>query len=391
LAGRRFHPFRLTPIDAWHRQAGAKMVHVGAWFRPEYYASAGSSREDCILNEALAVRRSVGLIDLSTLGKLFVNGPEAVRFLEHVFTGSFGRQKIGTIRYAMACDETGIVHEEGIAARLADDRFYITASTAGADAFYRELQRWAIQFKMDVVLSNATGHWAAMNLAGPDARRVLAKLTDEDIGSNAIPFGAVREIFVAQTRALVLRAGFVGELSYEIHLPATQAPAVWTSLLEAGREFNIRPFGIEAQRLLRLEKGHLIVGHDTDALTTPCEAQLDWAVDMAKPFFVGKRAIEMLQRKPLQRKLVGIVFPAKLDQPIPEECQLVIENGQIAGRITSVAKHTTLGYPIGLAFVRPDMANPGRKVRIRVGNHRLVDAEVTGLPFYDREHARQSQ
>jgi sarcosine oxidase subunit alpha len=390
LAGRRFHPHRHTPMHHWHRQNGASMVHVGAWFRPEFYAAGNSSRDDCILNEALNVRRAAGLIDLSTLGKIHVNGPDAATFLDRIFTSSFARQKNGKLRYAMACDETGIIHEEGVVARLADDRFYLTASTAGADAFYRELQRWAIVFNLNVTLANSTGHLAAMNLAGPNARQILASVTAADVSADSIPFGTAREFAVAGVPAILLRTGFVGEISYEIHVPAHTALDVWSAILAAGSKFGIRPFGIEAQRLLRLEKGHPIAGHDTDALTTPSEANFDWAVKMDKPFFVGKRALQILQRKPLERKLVGISFAASTTK-LPEECQLVIDRGQIVGRVTSIAARSTVGHPIGLAFVRPDLAQPGTPIRIRMQKDEFAEAKVTALPFYDTEHARQLQ
>jgi sarcosine oxidase subunit alpha len=389
LAGRRFHPYRLTPMDGWHRQAGAPMVHVGAWFRPEYYPVAGKSRDDCILDEAQHVRNLVGLIDLSTLGKLHVNGPGAAQFLEQIYTGRFATQKNGTMRYAVACDESGILLEEGLVVRLADDQFYLTASTTGGDAFYRELQRWAIIWGSDVVLANATGHWAAMNLAGPDARRVLAKLTGADLDPAAFPYAAVRVATVAGTPAVLIRAGFLGELGYEIHLPASRAAAVWDAVLSAGAEFQLRPFGIEAQRLLRLEKGHLIAGHDTDALTTPYEAQLDWAIGKDKPHFIGSRSLAILRKQPLTRKLIGISFAPDYSGPLPEECQLIIDKGQICGRVTSIAVRSTLGRAIGLAFVRPDMAVPGTEVNIRVAAGKLVTAYVTALPFYDPQNNRQ--
>jgi sarcosine oxidase subunit alpha len=389
LAGRRFHPYRLTPMDGWHRQAGAPMVHVGAWFRPEYYPITGKSRDDCILEEAHHVRRHVGLIDLSTLGKLQVNGPSAAHFLEQIYTSRFRSQKNGTMRYSVACDESGILAEEGLVARLADDRFYLTASTTGGDAFYRELQRWAIIWGSDVVLANATGHWAAMNLAGPDARSVLAKLTDASLDPQAFPYAAVREATVAGTPAVLIRAGFLGELSYEIHLPALRAATTWNAIIAAGAEFQIRPFGIETQRLLRLEKGHLIAGYDTDALTNPFEAQLDWTIGKDKPQFIGSRSLEILRNKPLTRKLIGISFAPDYTGLLPEECQLLIDEGQICGRITSIARRSTLGQAIGLAFVRPDLASPGTKVQVRLAAGKFVEAMVTSLPFYDPRNDRQ--
>ena len=365
------------------------MIHAGSWLRPEYYARAGKSREDCILEEARNVRRNVGLIDVGTLGKLQVSGPDAVKLLEHLYTGRFAKQPVGRLRYALACDETGVIIEDGVIARVADDRFYVTATSSGAAAFYREMQRWALIFGMDVVLANVTGHLAALNIAGPNSREVLQSLVDIDLEPEAFAYLGVREGAVAGAPATLIRVGFVGELGYEVHVPASAGPHVWDALVGAGQRFGIQPFGVEAQRLLRLEKGHLIVSQDTDALTNPYEANVAWALAVNKPFFVGARSLQIAKRKPLTRLLVGLSFPVDHPGPFPEECHLIIDGDEIAGRITSIAKRTTLGHAVALAFVRPDLAEAGTKVRVRVDAGAMVEAEVTKLPFHDPENLRQ--
>jgi len=397
LAGRRFHPVRRTPMHDWHAAAGAVFTYVGAWLRPEYYPVGGRGREDCILDEALHVRRDVGLIDIGTLGKIEVNGPDAAAFLERIYTGRFARLQVSRLTYAVACDESGVLIEDGLVARLGEDRFYVTATTTGVTPFFQEMQRWAILFRMNVVLVNATGSWSAMNLAGPKAREVLAGLTDLDLAPSAFPYLSVREGTVAGARARLLRVGFVGELGYEIHVPAGQAYSVWSALMEAGQKYNIRPFGVEAQRLLRLEKGHIILGQDTDALTNPFEVGLEWALGKNKPFFIGQRSLAVVKAQPLTRRLVGIVLPANFADSTPsrgglawpEECHLVMADGAIVGRITSIARRSTLGHPLGLAFVRPDLAVPGQRVTIKVEGGRLIAAEVARIPFYDPDSQRQ--
>jgi sarcosine oxidase subunit alpha len=389
LAGRRFHPLRRTPMHDWHEKAGAKFIYAGAWLRPEYYEVDGKTREQAILAEAQHVRDCLGLIDLGTLGKIQVTGPDAAVYLERIYTGHFQRQKVGQLRYAMACDETGVVIDDGIVARLDEDRFYVSATTGGAAAFFREMQRWALIWRSDVTLVNLTGQLTAMNLAGPLARQVLADLTDVDLSAEAFPFGGAREGTVAGVPAKLIRVGFVGELGYEIHVPASYGLAVWNSVHEAGAAVGIRPFGIEAQRLLRLEKGHPIVSIDTDALTNPYEIGAEWALGMDKPFFVGQRSLRIVEKQPLTRRLVGITFEKEYTGPYPEECHLVVDGSELAGRVTSIAHHSTLGQAIGLAFVRPDLAEPGTKLKIRVDGGQLVEASVTALPFYDSENLRQ--
>lgn len=389
LAGRRFHPVRRTPMHDWHVSAGAVFTHVGAWLRPEYYPVSGSQREDLILTEGQNVRQNVGLIDIGTLGKFEINGPDAATFLERVYTPRFAKLTPGRVTYAIACDESGVVIEDGLVARLAEDRFYVTATTTGAGPFFQEMQRWAILWHSDVVLVNATGNWSAMNLAGPRSREVLAGLTDVDLTPAAFPYLAAREGTVAGVRARLLRVGFVGELGYEIHVPAGQAAAVWTALMEAGRAHGIRPFGVEAQRLLRLEKGHLIIGQDTDALTNPFEVGLEWALGKNKPFFVVQRSLAIVKAQPLTRRLTGIVFPPGYTGVLPEECHLIFEGDEMVGRVTSIARRSTLGRPLGLAFLRPDLARPGNRVTIRAAHGTPVTAEVVALPFYDPDNARQ--
>lgn len=389
LAGRRFHPLRRTPAHDWHVSARAKMTYAGAWLRPEYYQSDGLSRDDCIFAEAMNVRENVGLIDVGTLGKLYVQGPDAVKFLEHIYTGRFAKQKLGRLRYGIACDEAGIIIEDGVVARLADNTFYVTATSSGVAAFYRDMQRWALIFGMDVTLVNATGQLTAMNLAGPGSRSVLEPLTDIDLAPEAFPYSAVREATVAGVPAALMRVGFVGELGYEIHVSAASGHHVWTSLMRSGHAHGIRPFGVEAQRLLRLEKGHLIVGHDTDALTNPFEADVAWAIGKNKTFFIGSRSLEIAREKPLTRRLAGLTFSVDQAGQLPEECNLIIDDGEIAGRITSIGRRSSLGHPIAMAFVEPDLAVQGTRLKIRLDNGSMVEAEVAAMPFYDPENARQ--
>ena len=388
LAGRRFHPLRRTPLDAWHRQAGAQMAHAGAWLRPEYYGAA-DERAQSILAEAEHVRQRVGLIDVSTLGKLQVTGPDAAEFLERIYTGRFQKQSTQRLRYGLACDETGTVLEDGVIARLAHDHFYVTATSGGSGSFYRELLRWRQLFQLDVQISNLTGQLAALNLAGPDSRDVLKELACIDISGEAFPYLGVRVGTVAGVPATLMRVGFVGELGYEIHVPASSAVHVWEQLCETGRPFGLKPFGVETQRLLRLEKGHLIVGHDTDALTYPAEADLQWAIAQNKPFFVGSRSLEILQKRPLMRKLVGFRLKDTEDKPFPEECHLILDGETIVGRVTSIARDSTLKHPIGMAFVEPRLASPGSPLAIRTAPGTTVTGEVCSLPFYDPDNLRQ--
>jgi sarcosine oxidase subunit alpha len=389
LAGRRFHPMRHTPIHGWHEANGAVFMHAGEWFRPEYYRRHGESREESVLAEARQVRTGVGMIDVGTLGKFFVQGPDAAEFLERIYTGRFENLAVGKTRYGVAVDESGVVIEDGVVGRLAEDRFYVTATSSGAGVMYREMHRWALIWSMNVTLVNATGHFAAVNVAGPRSREVLRGLVNVGLGPEEFPFLGVREGRFGDIPVIMMRVGFVGEWGYEIHVPAWHSAHVWQAIHKSAQPFGVRPFGVEAQRLLRLEKGHPIITLDTDAVTTPFEAGLGWAIAKNKPFFVGQRSLQIIARQPLTRKLVGIRWPEGHRGPLPEECHLVVRDGRLAGRVTSIASRSTLGFPLGMAFVEPDLGEPGTVLTIRLSDGTICKADVAKLPFYDPEGLRQ--
>ena len=269
LAGRGFSPVRRTPLHSRHAALSAVWMQAGNWLRPEFYARSGRGKAECVRDETRAVRTQVGIIDVGTLGKIDLFGADAAAFLERIYTGRFANLKIGMTRYAVMLDESGVVVDDGVVARLAEQQFYFTTTTTGSATVYRELVRLNTMWGMQVGIVNVTGAYAAMNLAGPQSRAVLAKLTTLDLSSVAFPYLGVREGEAASVPVRLLRVGFVGELGYEIHTPAEYAAHLWDALMEAGTALGIRPFGVEAQRRLRLEKGHIIIGQDTDGLTTP--------------------------------------------------------------------------------------------------------------------------
>jgi sarcosine oxidase, subunit alpha len=387
LAGRSFNAERRTPIDAQHAALGAVWMPAGNWRRPEYYEKPGESRAQSILAEVLAVRSRVGLIDVGTLGKIEIYGPQAGEFLDRVYAGKCADLKIGMTRYGLMLDESGVIIDDGVIARMAADMFYFTTTTGGSATVFRELLRLNALWGMDCALVNVTGHRAALNFAGPLSRELLQPLTDVDLAEAAFPFLAAREGLVAGAAVRLLRVGFVGELGYEIHVAAGDAPRVWQALYDTGFPRGLRPFGVEAQRVLRLEKGHLIVGQDTDGLTDPFEASAAWAVNMQKPFFVGQRSLKILKTRGPRQKLVGIELlnPERL----PKESHLVLDQGTLAGRITSVAYSPTLDKAIGLAMLLPELAQTRGDIEIRGENGEMLKARIAHTPFYDPQNQRQ--
>jgi sarcosine oxidase subunit alpha len=387
LAGRAFEPLRLTAMHHRHLELGAQMMLAGAWLRPSHYGRP-EDRASAILAEARAVRENVGLIDVSTLGGLEVRGPDAAELLERLYTFAYKKQAEGRARYLLMTDQTGAIVDDGVACRLNAQHFYVTATTGGVDGVYRAMLRWNAEWRLDVDVANVTGAAAGVNIAGPKSRQVLETLDcDVDLSAEAFPYMGVREGVLAGIPARLIRVGFVGELGYEIHVPASQGEALWDRLMAAGRDFDLRPFGVEAQRLLRLEKGHIIIGQDSDGLTTPQEADMAWALAHKKPFFMGRRALEIQNARPLERKLAG--FSLDPGAPVPAECTLVIRDGAIVGRVTSAAESPACGRVIGLAYVHPDDAEPGRSIHIKLEDGVLLEAKVAALPFYDPDNQRQ--
>ena len=388
LAGRSFEPVRYTAMHFRHLEAGATMMPAGLWLRPEYYGEP-ARRQALIREEAKNVRDNVGIIDVSTLGGLDVRGPDAAEFMNRMYTFAYLKQPVGRSRYVLMTDLGGVVVDDGVACRMHEDHFYVTATTSGVDNVYREMLWYNAQWRLKVDVSNVTAALAGVNIAGPNCRAVLETLCDDvDISPEGFPYMGVREGHVAGIPALFLRVGFVGELGYELHVPASQGEALWDALIDAGRAHGIRPFGVEAQRLLRLEKGHIIIGQDTDGLTTPHEADMAWALAKKKPFHVGIRSVRMQAATGLTRRLVGFEMPG-VGVEQPKECHLVIREGEITGRITSVAYSPNLDRIIGLAYVAPDQGEPGTRIEIRVDGGRTVSATVAKLPFFDPDGARQ--
>ncbi len=273
MAGRAFDPVRHTPMHQRHLALGAEMMAAVAWKRPAFYGAVKNA-EAAIVAEAMAVREGVGLIDVSTLGKLEIRGPDAAAFIERMYSWTYAKLPVGKCKYLLMTDQSGVITDDGVAARLHDMHFYCTATTSGVDAVYRQMTLWNTQWKLDVDITNVTAATAAVNIAGPKARTVLAGIsTDIDLSPAAFPYLGVRTGMLGGIPVKMMRVGFVGELGFEIHCPARQGEALWDMLMDAGKTHGIRPFGVEAQRVLRLEKGHIIIGQDTDGLTNPSRPQ----------------------------------------------------------------------------------------------------------------------
>ncbi|MBI2544537.1 MAG: (2Fe-2S)-binding protein [Candidatus Rokubacteria bacterium] len=254
LAGPHHEPVKLTPIHHLHASLGATWMDMGLWKRPLVYTSV---EEECRV-----VHQGVGLIDVSTLGKLDVKGRDAAQFLDWIHSNRFSDLKAGRVRYRVMLDDAGIILDDGTVARLGEDHFFLTTGSGSLELVEQWLEWWLAGSDRCLHVTDVTGALAAINLAGPKSREVLARLTDLDLSPEALPYLAAVQGKVAGIPVLILRIGFVGELGYEMHFAAEYGDYLWKTLREAGREFDILPFGVEAQRVLRLEKLHIIPGHE---------------------------------------------------------------------------------------------------------------------------------
>jgi sarcosine oxidase, subunit alpha len=368
LAGRHYEPLKRSPIHHRGDELGAKVMWTGAWKRPHSYGDPSA--------EVRAVHQALGVIDVSTLGKILVEGPDAAALLERLYPNRFGDLKTGRIRYGVLTTDGGRIMDDGTVARLGDELFYVTTTSTGSDSVCEWFEWWNASWGYDAEIVNITGALAALNLAGPESRNALAQLTDADVSNEAFKYLDAKEIRVAGVPCLALRIGFVGELGYELHCAASVAEHLWDALVAGGA----RPFGLEPQRVLRLEKAHVIVGQDTDSESNLIGAGMPWIVKQDKEDFVGKWALPHVV---VRERLVGFTLPI---DTLPAEGAQVVRDGAPVGRVTSARVSERLGKVIGLAWVEPERAEDGKTIAIRIDGV-LHDAIVTLAPFYDPEGA----
>jgi sarcosine oxidase subunit alpha len=371
LAGARLTPRKETTMHDRHVAAGAEFMWAGDWRRPHHYTTPEA--------EVAAVRNRVGLIDVSTLGTFRIKGPESVELLERLYPNRFSDLAVGRVRYGVMLNDEGVILDDGAVVRLADDEFFVTVTTGNTAALERWITWWNADWGLDALILNVTGAYGAVNLAGPRARDVMTSLTDADVSGSAMPYMTATRMAVADVPSLVLRIGFVGETGYEIHFPSAYGEHLWDAVMGAGRSHGIVAFGLEAQRILRLEKQHILVGQDTDAESDPYEAGLGWMVKDDKEDFLGLRSLrDLKERGPLER-LVGFTAPERW---LPPEGASVVREGAWVGRVTSARRSEAVGGVVGLAWVPAEWAADGSTFEIQFGGSHTIGT-VRIDPFYD--------
>ena len=362
-----------TALHERHLEMGAKLARSGAWFRPYHYGDWKA--------EYRAVREAVSVMDVSTLGKFLIGGADATALLDRVYPCRVDNLAPGRSRYALMLGEAGYVFDDGLICALEDGRYTITTTSGGASGVEAWLRDWADRWALHVHIADQSAALGAIVVAGPRARDLLTALSSDALDTESFPYMAHREIAVADIDCRALRVGFVGELAYELHHPRSRSVELWDALLDAGKAMGIRPHGLDALELLRLEKGHIYIGQDTMPDSTPAKLGMDWAVASSKPAFLGKRALERMAEHPIERRLVGIAF--ERGSPAPEPGAPLFDGERIAGRLTSCMDSVTEGRAIGLAWSYAEAGAFSTAFEARLSSGARARGSVVPTPFYD--------
>ncbi len=393
--GNHFEVTRKTGIDAWAEAEGAVFEPVAQWRRAWYFPKDGEDMAAAVARECAATRGSLGIFDASTLGKIEVAGPDAVTFMNRMYTNPWTKLAPGRCRYGLLLGEDGFIRDDGVIGRLSADRFHVTTTTGGAARVLNMMEDY-LQTEwpdLKVWLTSTTEQWATIALNGPNARHLLVPLVKGlDLSDSAFPHMSVAECEVAGLPARLFRVSFSGELGFEVNVPARYGRQLWESLIEAGSAYDICPYGTETMHVLRAEKGFIIVGQDTDGTVTPDDAGLGWAIGKAKADFVGKRSLARPDLVASGRKqLVGLLTDDATTK-LEEGAQIVADPRQalpmkMIGHVTSSYHSSALGRPIALALIEDGRALEGKTLYVPMPGAAHA-ATVTGTLFYDPDGKR---
>ena len=393
--GPLFEQERGSAMHSWHIANGAVFEDVGDWKRPRYFPKNGEDMHAAVQRECRQTRQAVGVVDASTLGKIDIQGPDAARFLDMIYTNSWQRLVVGKCRYGLMLNEHGMIFDDGVTTRLAENHFHMTTTTGGAARVMNWLEEW-LQTEwpeMKVYCTSVTEQWAVTSISGPHARDLLAELTDIDLAVDGFPFMSMREGTVAGVPARVYRISFTGEIAYEINVPQRWGLHLWEALMAHGEKYGLCPYGTETMHVLRAEKGFIIVGQDTDGTCTPMDVGMDWMVSRKKGDFLGRRSFARPDTVRAGRKqLVGILT----DDPnivLPEGAHLVAEARpeppmEMLGHITSSYMSPNVGRSIALALVRDGRDRVGQSFTVPLIDGSRHKVTITDTVFVDREGER---
>ena len=394
--GELFDPVRATPSHDWAVEQGGVFEDVGQWKRARYFPRAGESMDQAVARECVAVRTRCGLLDASTLGKIEVVGPDAVTFMNRLYVNAWNKLAPGRARYGLLLREDGFIIDDGVVARIAEDRFHVTTTTGGAARVLATMEdylqtEWT---ELSVWLTSTTEQWAVVAVQGPQSRVLLEQLIESgliqgvDIAAAAMPHMAVLEGSFCGAPMRLFRVSFTGELGFEVNVPADRGAELWETLHDAGSTLGVCAYGTETMHVLRAEKGYIIVGQDTDGTVTPDDAGLGWTIGKNKADFVGKRSLERAALTASDRKqLVGLEVTGEPRCVLEEGAQIVLDAtagkaGKPLGHVSSAYFSPTLGRSIALALVSGGRARSGQTLHVPMPAGPIA-VRVTSPVFYD--------
>ncbi|WP_102958690.1 sarcosine oxidase subunit alpha family protein [Mangrovicella endophytica] len=392
--GELFDPTRRTAIHDSAAAEGAVFEDVGNWKRAWYFPR-GRSMHEAVRQECRTVREKGGLFDASTLGKIEVVGPDAAKFLDLIYATPLASLAVGRARYALMLNEAGFIIDDGIVARVGDNRYHVTTTTGGAPRVLNMMEDYRqTEFpELKVWLTSVTEQWAVIAVQGPQARATIAPFIEgADLADEALPHMSVVECRFLGVPCRLFRVSFTGEAGYEVNVPADYGRAVWDALREHGRGLGVEPYGTETMHVLRAEKGYIIVGQETDGTVTPGDAGLSWAVSKKKADFVGKRGLERPDlNAPGRKQLVGLK-PKNPLTVLEEGAQIVADPNQsvpmtMIGHVTSSYMSDALGRSFAMALVRDGRALKGSTLYVPMQDQTIA-VEVTDPVFFDPEGER---
>ncbi len=392
--GEYFDVFRKTPIHNWHVSNKAEFENVGQWKRAWYYPRKDEDMNQAVQRESKAARENAGILDASTLGKIDIQGTDASEFLNRVYTNAWSKLAIGKCRYGLMLNEDGMVYDDGVTTRLGENHFIMTTTTGGAANVMAKLEdylqtEWP---ELDVYLTSVTDHYATISVCGPNSKKIISKvIPDLGLSDEHFPHMSFKNTKIGKINCRVMRISFTGEQSYEINVQANFGKSVWEKCMEAGKDFNITPYGTETMHLLRAEKGFIIVGQDTDATMTPIDLQMDWIVSKKKYDFIGKRSLYRSDTIREDRKQLIGLLTENPDTVLEEGAQIVADVNkspiEMLGHVTSSYYSPNLKKSIALGVVKGGKNMIGQKLIIPMEN-KNINVTVADPVFLDKENKR---
>ncbi len=392
--GKFFDIIRKTPMHDWHVKNRAEFENVGQWKRAWYYPKNNEDMYKAVQRESKSARDSAGILDASTLGKIDIKGSDATEFLNRVYTNAWSKLSIGKCRYGLMLNEDGMVYDDGVTTRIDENHYLMTTTTGGAANVLSKLEdylqtEWP---ELDVWLTSVTDHYATASVCGPNAKKILKKLfPDTEFNDESFPHMSFKNAKINEVDCRIMRISFTGEHSYEINIESKYGASLWKRCMEAGKNFNITPYGTETMHLLRAEKGFIIVGQDTDGTMTPIDLQMDWIVSKRKYDFIGKRSLYRSDTMREDRKqLVGLLT----EDPnivLEEGSQIVHDENQkpveMIGHVTSSYFSPNLNKSIALAVIKNGKKLKGHKLLVPMKN-KTITVTVSDFVFYDKKNER---